>query len=39
MELYAIDQSTILNNRYEILSLIGTGGFSIIMLLTLQVLR
>ena len=30
MELYAIDQSTILNNRYEILSLIGTGGFSII---------
>lgn len=30
MELYAINQSTILNNRYEILSLIGTGGFSII---------
>lgn len=30
MELYAIEKSTILNNRYEILSLIGTGGFSII---------
>lgn len=30
MELYAIEETTILNNRYEILSLIGTGGFSII---------
>lgn len=30
MELYAIEKSAILNNRYEILSLLGTGGFSII---------
>lgn len=30
MELYAVEKSTILNNRYEVLSLIGTGGFSII---------
>lgn len=30
MELYALEKSTILDNRYEILSIIGTGGFSII---------
>ncbi|MBQ3258181.1 MAG: serine/threonine protein kinase [Oscillospiraceae bacterium] len=30
MELYAIEKATILDKRYEILSLIGTGGFSII---------
>lgn len=30
MELYAVEESTILNHRYEVLSVIGTGGFSII---------
>jgi len=30
MELYALEESTVLNSRYEILSLIGTGGFSVI---------
>ncbi len=30
MELYALEKLTILDKRYEILSLIGTGGFSII---------
>lgn len=30
MELYAIQKSTVLSHRYEILSLIGTGGFSLI---------
>lgn len=30
MELYAIEKETVLNERYEVISLIGNGGFSII---------